>query len=69
MFYGRDAEETKEWDRFWCSGKVEDYLRYRNCCGEEREPEGTGSIRERTDSVHAGFFTGDGNCTEIYSRG
>lgn len=41
MFDGRDAEETKEWDRFWCSGRVEDYLRYKNCqedridCGQE----------------------------------
>lgn len=37
----RDAEETKEWDRFWDSGKVEDYLRYKGCqeeqisCGQE----------------------------------
>lgn len=31
----RDAEETKEWDRFWDSGKVEDYLRYKDC-QEER---------------------------------
>lgn len=34
----RDAEETKEWDRFWGSGRVEDYLRYRNCCGREKTP-------------------------------
>lgn len=38
MSFGQSAEETKEWDRFWDSGKVEDYLRYRNCCREE-EPE------------------------------
>lgn len=31
MFDGRDAEGTKEWDRFWYSGRVEDYLRYKNC--------------------------------------
>lgn len=24
-------EETKEWDRFWDSGRVEDYLRYKGC--------------------------------------
>lgn len=41
MAVGQDAEETKEWDRFWGSGKVEDYLRYKNCqenrtdCGQE----------------------------------
>lgn len=54
----RDAEETKEWDRFWGSGKVEDYLRYRNCCGE----------KERAGSAHAGFYTGDGDCDKIHSR-
>lgn len=37
MSYGQDAEETKEWDRFWGSGRVEDYLRYKNCCQEEKE--------------------------------
>lgn len=31
MSDGREAEETKDWDRFWGSGRVEDYLRYRNC--------------------------------------
>ncbi len=62
MFDGRDAEETKEWDRFWCSGRVEDYLSFKNCqesrtdCGQES--------RE-----NAGFFTGDGDRTEIRSRG
>ena len=57
MSMGPDAEETKEWDRFWGSGKVEDYLRYRNCQDS------------RTDRNHAGFFTGDGDCAEIHSRG
>lgn len=59
----RDAEETKEWGRFWYSGRVEDYLRYRNCCGEEEK------AGERADSVHAGFFTGDGDGAEIHSCG
>lgn len=39
MSFEQSAEETKEWDRFWCSGKVEDYLRFRNCCGREGKPE------------------------------
>lgn len=38
MSFGQSAEGTKEWDRFWGSGKVEDYLRYRNCRREEGEP-------------------------------
>ncbi len=39
MSDGRDEEETKEWDRFWNSGRVEDYLRY---CGCTREEDGCG---------------------------
>lgn len=35
MSFKQDAEETKEWDRFWGSGKVEDYLRYKSCHREE----------------------------------
>ncbi len=30
----QDSGETKDWDRFWGSGKVDDYLRYRNCGGQ-----------------------------------
>lgn len=37
MSYKQNAEETKEWDRFWGSGKVDDYLRYKNCCREKEE--------------------------------
>lgn len=35
MSYGRDQEEAGKWDRFWGSGKVEDYLRYKSCHREE----------------------------------
>lgn len=37
MSIGRDGEETKEWDRFWNSGRVDDYLRYRGCRPGEKE--------------------------------
>lgn len=30
MSIRQDEEDTREWDRFWASGKVEDYLRYKN---------------------------------------
>ncbi|MBD5550963.1 MAG: hypothetical protein HDQ96_07285 [Lachnospiraceae bacterium] len=56
MFIGQDTGETNEWDRFWGSGRVEDYLRYKNCSQEEKP--------EKNDT---GFFTGDGNCAEIHS--
>ncbi len=57
MSIERDEEETKDWDRFWSSGRVDDYLRYRGCF---RDEEGSGGYRGKED---AGFFTGDGNCT------
>lgn len=52
MSDGREAEETKDWDRFWGSGRVEDYLRYKNC---------------RQGEENAGFFTGDGDCDKVHS--
>lgn len=63
MSVGRDEEETKDWDRFWNSGRVDDYLRYRGCCTDGK---GSGAYRGEED---AGFFTGDGDRTEIHSRG
>ena len=39
MSIRQDGEETRDWDRFWGSGKVEDYLRYRNCRQESGEAE------------------------------
>lgn len=53
----QDAEETKEWDRFWDSGKVDDYLRYKGC----HQAEGT--------KDYAGFYTGDGHCDKVRSGG
>ncbi len=43
MSVRRDEEETKEWDRFWNSGRGDDYLRY---CGCFREDEGTVMLPE-----------------------
>lgn len=57
MSIRRNAEETKEWDRFWGSGKVEDYLSYKSSYAEERA------------KGNAGFYTGDRNCDKIHSRG
>lgn len=49
MSYKQDAEETKEWDRFWGSGKIDDYLRYKSC------------RKETEDRHYAGFRAGDGD--------
>ena len=35
MAIGRDEEETKEWSRFWGSGKVDDYLSYKASCAAD----------------------------------
>ncbi len=60
MVIGQDEEEMRQWDRFWGSGSVEDYLRYKGCQEEK--------IRE--DSIgHAGFFRGDGDCVKVDSCG
>lgn len=57
MAFGRDEEGTKEWNRFWCSGKIEDYLSFKSCCGEE---EAIG---------YAGFDGSDGNHIKDDPRG
>lgn len=57
MLIGRNAEETEEWNRFWGSGKVEDYLNYKSCHAKEEA------------GGYAGFFTGDGHRAKSHSRG
>lgn len=48
MSIRQDGEETREWDRFWGSGKVEDYLRFKNCSQGDGTEEG-------------GVYCGNGN--------
>ena len=38
----------KSWENFWTTGKVEDYLTYRNCVTEEEEEQETdGTVGNR----------------------
>ncbi len=30
-------ENEKTWDDFWATGKIEDYLSYRSCAGNDEE--------------------------------
>ena len=64
---GRQGECTMDyrdgWERFVCSGRVEDYLSYReNVCGqmtESSEADRTGSRAE--EGRYAGLYHGDGD--------
>ncbi len=49
MSIRRNAEETKEWDRFWGSGKVEDYLSYKSSYAGEQIKD-----KEAVDGKHNG---------------
>ena len=49
--------ETKQWDRFWFSGSVEDYLRYKGCRQEEKQNEAYGGNGSREFSEDRDKFT------------
>ena len=57
MSIGQDEEETKQWDRFWFSGSVEDYLRYKGCREEEKQNEAYGGNGSREFSEDRDKFT------------
>lgn len=57
MSIGQDEEETKRWDRFWFSGSVEDYLRYKSCRREEGQKEIYCEDRSRNFSEEREKFT------------
>ena len=61
MAIGRDEEENKEWNRFWGSGRVDDYLSFKASCRTACLDEGAGE--------HAGVDRGDGNRAESHPRG
>ncbi len=61
MEIGRDEETARGWNRFWGSGKVDDYLSYKASCK-------AGGSCERTGN-YAGFDGGDGNHIKDDPRG
>ena len=48
MEMGMRMKDISYWDRFMKSGKVEDYLKFKNETKEEKNPKG--------DAVSAGFY-------------
>lgn len=48
MEMGIRMKEISYWDQFMKSGKVEDYLKFKNETNEEKNPKG--------DTVSAGFY-------------
>ena len=52
--------EMNYWKQFFCTGKVEDYLKYKQC-REERTQEPTDNTKVKEESPYAGFYDGNGN--------
>ena len=53
--------EKNYWRHFFSTGKVEDYLKYKQCLNEEKKQE-TKELKVKEESPYAGFHHGDGNC-------
>ena len=52
--------EKNYWRHFFSTGKVEDYLKYKQCLNEEKEQE-TKELKVKEESPYAGFYNGNGN--------
>ncbi|MBQ2900229.1 MAG: hypothetical protein IJE49_00075 [Agathobacter sp.] len=50
----------KSWENFWTTGKVEDYLTYRNCVDEEDK-------KEEENKVHGTVGDSDGNGSKYHA--
>lgn len=52
--------EINYWDKFMETGKIDDFLAYRNAA-EDTRPKGRGSKKESGEHSHAGMYTDYGN--------
>ena len=52
--------EMNYWKQFFCTGRVEDYLKYKQCRKNETQ-NNTENLKEKEESPYAGFHYGDGN--------
>ena len=52
--------EMNYWKQFFCTGKVEDYLKYKQCRENETQ-NGTDNKKVKEDSPYAGFYHGNGD--------
>lgn len=53
--------EMNYWKQFFCTGKVEDYLKYKQCRENEMEQQ-TDSLKVKEERPYAGFYHGNGDC-------
>lgn len=47
--------EMNYWKQFFCTGKVEDYLKYKQCREDEKQ-EHTDNSKVKEESPYAGFY-------------
>ena len=52
--------EINYWDKFMATGKIDDFLAYRNAA-EDAQREGCESKKESGEHSHAGIYTDYGN--------
>lgn len=49
------------WKQFFCTGKVEDYLKYKQCAQQESVA-ATDDNKKKKESPYARFHQSNGNC-------
>ena len=52
--------EMNYWKQFFCTGKVEDYLKYKQCREMETIKQ-TDNLKVKEESPYAGFYHSNGN--------
>lgn len=52
--------EINYWKQFFGTGKIEDYLQYKQCQKEENKQQ-TEDLKVKEESPYAGFYDGNGN--------
>ena len=52
--------EINYWKQFFGTGKIEDYLKYKQCQKEENKQQ-TEDLNVKEESPYAGFYNGNGN--------
>ena len=52
--------EMNYWKQFYCTGKVEDYLKYKQC-RDDLKRDVTDNNKVKEERSYAGFYHGDGD--------
>ena len=52
--------EINYWKQFFGTGKIEDYLKYKQCLKEEKNQQ-TKDLKVKEESPYAGFYYSNGN--------